>query len=243
VPRRPEPAGDAEAPSVDPREVAHYAALARAWWDCSGPFWPLHRLNALRVSWIRDRLCAHFGGDSQAPRPLAGLDVLDVGCGGGILSESVAALGAHVQGIDVVARNVAIARDHATRTGAGSSYRVASVADLPGFMGACCALVRPGGAMVVATLNRTLRSFLFAIVGAEYVLRWLPRGTHQWMRFPTPAEIDALLAAGGLGVTARAGVRVNPFTRGFGLTRSLAVNYMLMATRPTSGDNETRRAT
>jgi 2-polyprenyl-6-hydroxyphenyl methylase/3-demethylubiquinone-9 3-methyltransferase len=217
------------------------------------------------VSWIRDRLCTHFGGDSQAARPLAGLDVLDVGCGGGILSESVAALGARVQGIDVVARNVAVARDHATRTGAGSSYRVASaeslavagdrfdvvlnmevvehVADLPGFMRACCALVRPGGAMVVATLNRTLRSFLFAIVGAEYVLRWLPRGTHQWRRFPTPAEIGALLGAGGLGVTARAGVRVNPITRGFGLTRSLAVNYMLMAARPTSGTGETWRAT
>jgi 2-polyprenyl-6-hydroxyphenyl methylase/3-demethylubiquinone-9 3-methyltransferase len=264
VPHRPDPAQDAEARSVDPREVARYAALARTWWDRSGPFWPLHRLNALRVTWIRDRLCAHFGRDPNATRPLAALEVLDVGCGGGILSESIAALGARVLGIDVVARNVAIAEDHAAHTGVRSRYRVASaealavagerfdavlnmevvehVADLPGFMDACCDLVRPGGAMVVATLNRTLRSFLFAIVGAEYVLRWLPRGTHQWRRFPTPAEMSALLAAGQLGVTASTGVWVNPLTRRFGLTRSLAVNYMLMATRPTSGDGESGRA-
>ena len=253
------PRPDAAAPSVDPREAAHYAALADTWWDPRGPFWPLHRLNGLRVSWIRDRLCRRFGRDPNAAQPLAGLEVLDVGCGGGILSEAVAGLGASVLGIDVVARNVAIAERHARESGAASRYRVASaealaeagesfdavlnmevvehVSDLPGFMRACCALVRPGGVMVVATLNRTLRAFAFAIVGAEYVLGWLPRGTHQWRRFPTPREITALLAAGGLTVGARAGVRVNPVTRGFSLTRSLAVNYMLAAERRSDGDD------
>lgn len=240
--------------SIDPAEVAYYERLAETWWDRQGPFWPLHRLNALRVEYLREQLCRHFGRDAQTPKPLDGLRVLDVGCGGGILSEAMARLGARVVGIDVVERNITIARLHAEHSGVPVDYRyvaaetlagqgesydvvlnmevVEHVADLPGFLQAGDQLVRPGGLMVIATLNRTVLSFLFAILGAEYILRWLPRGTHRWRRFPKPRELERLLARDGLRVTARTGVRVNPFTRRFRLTRLMAVNYMLVAEKP-----------
>jgi len=239
-------------PSADPEEMRRFERLAATWWDPAGPFWPLHRLNALRTGWLRERLSGHFGRDPAAPAPLDGLRVLDIGCGGGILSESMARLGAQVTGIDIVARNVAIAQRHAGEQGLAIDYRacgveqleaepfdvvlnmevVEHVADLPGFMAACCAQVRAGGVMVVATLNRTPKSWLFAIVGAEYVLGWLPRGTHQWRRFRTPAEIEALCRSGGLTVRDRTGVRMNPLTRELHLCGSQAVNYMLLAERP-----------
>ena len=238
-------------PSADPEEMRRFERLAATWWDPAGPFWPLHRLNALRTGWLRERLAGHFGRDPGAPAPLDGLRVLDIGCGGGILSESMARLGAQVTGIDIVARNVAIARRHAEGQGLAIDYRaqaveqlgdtpydvvlnmevVEHVADLPGFMDACGRQVRAGGVMVVATLNRTPKSWLFAIVGAEYVLGWLPRGTHQWRRFVTPGEAEGLCRAGGLEVVARTGVRMNPLTRELHLCRSLAVNYMLLAVR------------
>ena len=241
--------------SIDPREVAFYSGLAATWWDRTGPFWPLHRLNELRVAWIRERLCRHFHVDAAAARPLEGLRVLDVGCGGGILSESIARLGADVHGIDVVTRNIHIARLHAQRHGLPIRYEertaeelsmsaepydvvlnmevVEHVADVAGFMQACTDLVRPGGAMFVATINRTPLAWLFAIVGAEYVLRWLPRGTHRWRMFVRPEEVRERLAQGQMGVRDSAGVRVNPFTRGFSLQRSLAVNYMLFTIKAT----------
>lgn len=239
--------------SIDPREVRFYTGLADTWWDRTGPFWPLHRLNELRVAWIRERLCRHFRRDADAPRPLAGLRVLDVGCGGGILSESIARLGADVHGIDVVTRNVHIARLHAERQGLPIRYEevtaeqlavtaqpydvvlnmevVEHVADVAGFMQACTDLVRAGGAMFVATINRTPLAWLFAIVGAEYVLRWLPRGTHRWPMFVRPEEVRARLAQGQMGVRDSAGVRINPFTRRFSLQRSLAVNFMQFAVK------------
>ncbi len=239
------------AASIDPREVEYYSALANTWWDRNGPFWPLHRLNELRVGWIRDRLCTHFGRNANSSAPLAGLRILDVGCGGGLLSESMARLGAQVEGIDVVEKNIQVARLHAQRLALdiGYSLRTAEslaamgrqfdavlnmevveyVADLPGFLNACSRLVRPGGMMVVSTINRTPLAWLFAIVGAEYVLGWLPKGTHRWRMFRRPAEIDALLHRNGLAVEAMTGVRVNPFTRTFSLQRGVAVNYMLYA--------------
>jgi 2-polyprenyl-6-hydroxyphenyl methylase/3-demethylubiquinone-9 3-methyltransferase len=239
--------------SVDPREVEHYRKLADTWWDDSGPFWPLHRLNRLRVPFIRDHVCAHFGRDASGIQPLTGLSVVDVGCGGGILSESMARLGADVTGIDVVDRNIVIATDHARQSGLNVTYEqttaeeladdgatfdivlnmevVEHVADLDGFMDACGALVRPGGLMFVATINRNPLAWFFAIFGAEYVLRWLPRGTHRYKLLRKPAEIRALLRRSDLEVDAMTGVRVDPLRKELFLTTSTAVNYMLAASR------------
>jgi 2-polyprenyl-6-hydroxyphenyl methylase/3-demethylubiquinone-9 3-methyltransferase len=238
--------------SVDPAQVAYYERLADLWWDETGPFWPLHRLNGFRIRYIRDVLVRVTGRDGGAALPLSGLSVLDIGCGGGILSESMDQLGARVHGIDVTEKNIHVARRHAAQNQRSVSYEhvsaetlsqrspesydvvlnmevVEHVADLPIFLAACCRLVKPGGLMLVATLNRTGLSWLFAIVGAEYILRWLPRGTHQWGRFRRPEEVEGLLAEHDLSVIDRTGVRVNPFTRGFSHTRSLAVNYMMTA--------------
>jgi 2-polyprenyl-6-hydroxyphenyl methylase/3-demethylubiquinone-9 3-methyltransferase len=239
--------------TVDPREVAFYENLAAFWWDDTGPFWPLHRLNALRVTWIRDGLCRHFDLDPGQQQPLSGLRVLDIGCGGGILSESMARLGADVTGVDVVEKNIGTARVHANQEGLNIDYQartaeslasagerfdvvlnmevVEHVADLPAFMQACTALTGERGVMFIATINRTPLAWLFAIVGAEYVLRWLPKGTHRWSEFRKPAEVEDLLEAGGLAVRQRSGVAVNPLTRSFRLTPRLNVNYMLMASR------------
>jgi 2-polyprenyl-6-hydroxyphenyl methylase/3-demethylubiquinone-9 3-methyltransferase len=239
--------------TVDPREVDYYTRMAELWWDSDGAFWPLHTLNRLRVAYIRTRICRNFGLDETTHKPLMGLRVLDVGCGGGILSESMAQLGATVTGIDVVEKNIEIANLHSRQQGLDIDYRTSAVsalardreqfdvvlnmevvehvADLQAFMADCNRVTASNGMMFVATINRNPKSWLFAIVGAEYILRLLPRGTHRWHLFRKPAEIAALLQAGGLTVTERAGVHVNPFTRRFRLTASLAVNYMLVATR------------
>jgi 2-polyprenyl-6-hydroxyphenyl methylase/3-demethylubiquinone-9 3-methyltransferase len=233
--------------SVDPEQVAFYTRLADTWWDPDGPFWPLHVLNRLRARWIVERLA----GVPDADAPLAGLRVLDIGCGGGLLSEAMARAGAEVTGIDVTERNVEVARLHAERAGISVRYRhvaaetlaaegaafdvvlnmevVEHVADLSGFLDACAALVRPDGHMFVATLNRTLAGFVIGIVGAEYVARVLPKGTHQWSRFVRPEELAGHLGRGGLSIEARTGVRVNPFARRMTLTSWLGVNYMVQA--------------
>lgn len=242
------------ATSIDATELPYYRRLAHTWWDTAGPFWPLHRLNGLRADYIRDHLCAHFGRDPAAACPLTGLTALDMGCGGGILSESLDAMGLTVHGVDVVDKNIQVARLHAAEAGRDIRYDVVTaealaaegrqydavlnmevvehVADLAAFMAACNALVRPGGMTFVATINRTPVAFVAAIVGAEYVLRWLPRGTHRYAKLRRPAEVEALLAAGGIEVVHRTGVRVNPITRGFSLTPYLGINYMLAAVRP-----------
>lgn len=240
--------------TIEPRETAYYQRMADFWWDADGPFWPLHGLNALRVAWIRDHLCRTFARDPAATAPLTGLRVLDIGCGGGILAESMARLGAGVTGIDVVEKNIRIAALHAAGDRLDIDYRLVTasdlaargerfdvvlnmevvehVADLPAFVAACTALVRPGGVMFVATINRTAKSWLFAKIGAEYVLRLLPRGTHRWRAFRRPDEVEALLQAGGLDVAQRTGVKLDPFRRHFSLVPSMQVNYMLMANRP-----------
>jgi 2-polyprenyl-6-hydroxyphenyl methylase/3-demethylubiquinone-9 3-methyltransferase len=237
--------------SIDANEVAFYERLSALWWQEGGPFWPLHRMNGLRVGYILDILAQVFGLDANAPEPLRGLRILDIGCGGGILSEAVARLGAQVHGVDVVAKNIHAARLHAQDGGLDIDYEVASaeilagrgelyhavlnmevvehVAELDVFLNACVRLVRPGGVMLVATLNRTLASWLAAIVMAEQVLCWLPKGTHRWSRFPTPEELENLLANGGLEVFAQTGVTVNPLSRRFRLTGYMGVNYILAA--------------
>jgi 2-polyprenyl-6-hydroxyphenyl methylase/3-demethylubiquinone-9 3-methyltransferase len=191
--------------TVDPAEIARFSAIADEWWDPNGKFKPLHRFTPTRLEYIRGRIAGHFGRDALAPKPLAGLRLLDIGCGGGLLCEPMARLGASVVGADAAERNVKTAAVHAERQGLAIDYRhttaealaeagelfdvvlnmevVEHVADVAAFMGACARLVRPGGLMVVATLNRTAKAFALAIVGAEYVLGWLPRGTHTWSKF------------------------------------------------------------
>ncbi len=239
--------------TIDPREVEFYSTMATTWWDPQGPFWPLHKLNDLRIAYIQDKLCHHFSRRRDSERPLEGLRVLDVGCGGGILSESMARLGADVTGIDVVEKNIRIASLHAADAALDINYRVATasevaasgkkydvvlnmevvehVADVDAFMRDCTRLTADSGVMFVATINRTAKAWLFAIFGAEYVLRWLPKGTHRWSMFRQPAEIEAHLEAGGLVVRDTTGVAANPFARSLHLTPSVAVNYMMFCTK------------
>jgi 2-polyprenyl-6-hydroxyphenyl methylase/3-demethylubiquinone-9 3-methyltransferase len=237
------------APSVNPDEVAYFERLAHRWWDAEGPFWPLHKLNAFRVEYLRERLCLAFGRDPREQRPLEGLHLLDIGCGGGILSESMTRLGARVTGTDVTDKNIRVARMHAEWSGLDLDYRVAAAEDLcaageqfdavlnmevvehvdglPAFLGVCGRLVRPGGLMVVATINRTLTALVIAIFGAEYVLRWLPKGTHSYTKLVKPAEVTNALGD-GFEVLHRTGVRVNPLDRSFHYTGFMGVNYMLL---------------
>jgi 2-polyprenyl-6-hydroxyphenyl methylase / 3-demethylubiquinone-9 3-methyltransferase len=239
--------------TIDPGEVARFDRIARDWWDPKGPMRALHKLNPVRLHYIRDTACRHFGRDGRAPRPLEGLTVLDIGCGGGILSEPMARLGARVTGLDPAPNNIAVARLHAQRSGLNIDYReeaietvaarpeqfdivlamevVEHVADVQAFVSACCATVAPGGLLVMATINRTLRAFALAIVGAEYVLGWLPRGTHRWERFVTPEELTLTVEAAGLTVTDLAGVVYNPLSGQWSLSRDTAVNYMALAAR------------
>jgi len=244
----------ARSASVDDSEVAKFAALAESWWDSEGPFRPLHKFNPVRIRFIRDRLAGHFNRDPLAPEPLAGLRLLDIGCGGGLLTEPLTRLGATVVGIDATEKNIRIAALHAEQGGLSIDYRhttaealdeagerfdavlnmevVEHVADVDAFLTASGNLVGNGGLMIAATLNRTAKSFALAIVGAEYVLRWLPRGTHDWRRFVRPSELAAGLRHAGMTVTSLTGVVFNPLTGIWSLSeRDLDVNYMAVAVR------------
>lgn len=241
-----------QAPSIDPEEVARYQRLAETWWDEHGPFWPLHLLNRVRTGWIVEHLARELGRDPAGPEPLAGLRMLDIGCGGGILSESMARHGAEVLGIDVTPRNLIVARQHAEGSGLDIGYRHVALESLPedgfdvvlnmeviehvldpqNFLKRCMEKVRPGGFLVLATLNRTLAAYIAGIIGAEYLFRLLPRGTHQWRRFVRPRELTRPLDAAGWQIVARSGVAVNPLRRRMRLTRYEGINYMLMARAP-----------
>jgi 2-polyprenyl-6-hydroxyphenyl methylase/3-demethylubiquinone-9 3-methyltransferase len=238
---------------TDAEELAKFAALERSWWDPKGPMAPLHKLNPVRLAFLRDQACRHFGRDPRAPRPLAGLQALDIGCGGGLLAEPLARLGAAVTGIDPVPASIEAARWHAEEVGleiayearasedlvlAGRSFDlvVASeviehVPDAPGFLAAMAALTRPGGLAVLSTISRTTESFLKTIVGAEYVLGWLPRGTHQWRRFLRPAELAQLLRGSGLRPVRLAGMVYDPARDAFALGRDTGTNYLIAAVR------------
>jgi 2-polyprenyl-6-hydroxyphenyl methylase/3-demethylubiquinone-9 3-methyltransferase len=246
--------------TVDAREVERFASLAAEWWDPHGKFRPLHELNPLRLRFIRDQLAGHFGRDSQAPRPLLGLRIVDVGCGGGLLCEPLARLGARVVGIDPAEESIAVAGRHAASAGLAIDYRATTaealaaagetfdavlaleliehVADADALIDACSALLRrrataarPAGAMVLATLNRTAKSYTLAILGAERLLRWLPVGTHDWGKFRTPDELAAMLGRNGLEFTKTVGIVHDPLALDWRFSRDLSVNYLGFAVR------------
>ena len=245
--------------TASPDEIARFTAMAESWWDPDGPFAPLHRLNPTRIAFIRDHVAGHFGRDPKGRRPLRGLNLLDIGCGGGLLSEPMRRLDARVTGIDAGQENVRIARLHAERGGLEIAYRrilpetlaeqgrcfdvvlnmevVEHVADVPAFLEACSKLVKPGGVMVVATINRTLKALALAKVGAEYVLRWLPPGTHDWRKFVRPSELAHGLGRGGLHLTDLKGVTYRPLADKWILSRNPDVNYLAFAVKekPTTG--------
>lgn len=241
--------------TIDDSEAAKFAAMAEQWWDPDGKFAPLHKFNPVRLAFLRDRICDRFGRDPHGEQPLTGLTIADIGCGGGLLAEPLARLGAAVTGIDAVERTVNVARAHAATSGVEVEYRVGSVedmtsagaiydvvlnmeivehvADLNTFVAASARLVKPGGMMVFATLNRTLKAFALAIVGAEYILRWLPRGTHDWRKFVRPSELAAPVRRAGLEIAELTGVAYDPLADKWSLApNDLDVNYLMVATRP-----------
>jgi 2-polyprenyl-6-hydroxyphenyl methylase/3-demethylubiquinone-9 3-methyltransferase len=239
------------ASTVDEAEVARFAALADEWWNVRGPMAPLHKFNPVRLAFIRDRACALYGRDPKALDCLAGLDLLDIGCGGGVLAEPLARLGGRVVGIDPAAENAAAAKLHAEKSGLAIDYRattiealaetgerfdlviasevVEHVADLPLFVRASAACTKPGGLLIVTTINRTLKSFALAIVGAEYILRWLPVGTHRWDKLVTPEELESAMRAAGLVVTDEAGIVYDLFSGEWRRGDDMDVNYMMAA--------------
>jgi len=240
-------------PSVDPGEVRKFAAMAAEWWSPDGKFAPLHKFNPVRLRLIRETVARHFGRDQPSLKPFEGLRLLDIGCGGGLLSEPMTRLGFAVTGADVLDKNIQVARLHAEQSHLPIDYRcttaealaddgesfdvvlnmevVEHVADLGHYVETCARLVRPGGIMFVATMNKTLKAFALAKLGAEYVLGWLPRGTHDWSRFIEPAKLAAMLEKTGLTVTATQGVSFDPLSWDWRLSPDTDVNYVIVAVR------------
>jgi 2-polyprenyl-6-hydroxyphenyl methylase/3-demethylubiquinone-9 3-methyltransferase len=239
------------AATIDQDEVARFSRMAEQWWDPRGPMAALHKFNPVRLGYIRDRAAEHFGRDTAKRDSLAGLRMLDIGCGGGILCEPLTRLGAAVVGADPSESNIVVAQRHAAQAGLSIDYRATSaealqaagerfdvvlamevvehVTDVGLFIGSAAAMVKPGGLMFVATLNRTLKSFALAIVGAEYVLRWLPRGTHQWDKFVTPNELEIAITQGRLEIFDETGVIYNLLADRWQLSSDMDVNYMVAA--------------
>ncbi len=245
--------------SVDPGEIARFDALAASWWSTNGPMHALHKMNPVRVDWLFEHMVRHFPAadgakrNADEARALNGLKILDIGCGGGILSESLTRLGASVTGLEPAANNLAVARTHANAEGLAIDYRpdtaealaaaghsfdvvcamevVEHVVDPAAFIATACSMVRPGGLFFAATLNRTLKSFGLAIIGAEYILRWVPQGTHQWEKFIKPGELQNYISAAGLKTIDSSGVVYNPLTGRWRTSSDMDVNYMLAAYR------------
>ncbi len=240
--------------TIDPSEVDKFSAMAAEWWDPKGKFKPLHKFNPVRLAFIRETVCRHFGLDADARRPFEDLRLLDIGCGGGLLSEPMTRLGAGVTGVDAAEKNIKTAQVHAREQGLQIDYRagevedltatgerfdvilnmevVEHVADVNAFLGACADLLKPGGVMIVATINRTLKAYALAIVGAEQVLGWLPKGTHQYEKLVRPIEIRDALTPHGLTVRPPIGVSYNPLLDRWARSRDPMVNYMVVCEKP-----------
>lgn len=243
--------------TVDPDEVARFSAMAAEWWDPTGKFRPLHKFNPARLGFVKTRVAARFDRDAMSMRPFEGLRFLDIGCGGGLLTEPMCRLGATITGADASEKNIATARVHAAEQGLEIDYRTTTaealaaagerfdvilnmeviehVADRDAFLDCCAQTLKPGGIMFVATMNRTLKALGLAVIGAEYILGWLPRGTHDWSKFVTPGEMKAGLAAAGLDVEEIAGISYNPLLDSWSLGRDTGVNYMALAAKPGIG--------
>lgn len=238
--------------TVDPDEVAFFAEIADTWWSATGPFKPLHELNPTRLAFIRDSLIAHFKLDNSSLKPLAGLRLLDIGCGGGLLCEPLTRMGAHVTGVDASENNIKVAALHAEQSGLDIKYLnttsevlaeageqfdaivnmevIEHVADVTTFLQSCRKLVKPEGVMLVSTLNRTVKSLLMAKIGAEYILRWLPVGAHDWRKFITPAEMDSHLENANFKLTQVSGFAFHPVKWKWRIdSRDVDVNYAVVA--------------
>lgn len=241
--------------TIDPAEIAKFEAMAAEWWDPNGKFRPLHMMNPVRLDYITRQIAAEFGRDLTAERPFEGLRLLDIGCGGGLLSEPMARLGADVVGADAAERNIPVARVHAEQSGLTIDYRhtsaealaaageqfdvvlnmevVEHVADPQAYLTACHDLLKSGGLMLCSTINRNPKSFAMAIVGAEYIMRWLPKGTHEWSKFITPDELFKMIEIAGLWPVDRKGYVFNPISWGWSISdRDLSVNYVTASIRP-----------
>ena len=241
--------------TVDPSEIAKFEAMAAEWWDPNGKFKPLHMLNPCRLDYIVAQISAEFGRDPRGMRPFEGLRILDIGCGGGLLCEPMARLGAKVVGADAAPRNIPVAQVHAEASGLEIDYRcitaeemaaageqfdvvlnmevVEHVADPLAYLTACQQLLKPGGLMVCSTINRNPKSYMMAIIGAEHVMRWLPKGTHEWSKFITPDELFALISQAGLEPVDRQGFVFNPLGWSWSLShKDLSVNYVTASTKP-----------
>lgn len=239
------------ATTINDEEVARFAAMAEEWWDPAGKFKPLHKFNPVRLAYIREQVLAHFNLDGTKRHPFAKLNILDIGCGGGLLCEPMVRLGAKVTGADASDKNIRIAQTHAEQAGFKIDYRattsetmaaageqfdvvlnmevVEHVADVPLYLKSCAQLVKPGGIMFVATINRTAKAYALAIIGAEYVLKWLPRGTHSYNKFLTPEEITSQLKRHGMSIKTKTGVSYSPLQDQWRKSRDMSVNYMLLA--------------
>lgn len=242
------------APSIDPDELRRFAALADDWWNPNGKFRPLHKFNPVRLGYIKELACFHFGRDERSAAALAGLKILDIGCGGGLLSEPLARMGATMTGIDPGEAGIQAARIHADKMGLSIDYRAVSaealvdtnarfdivlamevvehVTDVPAFVSTCAALIKPGGLFVAATINRTPKAYALAIIGAERIMRWLPPGTHQYKKLVTPKELIAAVSSAGLAVKDQTGVVYRPVKDQWARSSDMDVNYMVSAEAP-----------
>ncbi|MCB1516703.1 MAG: bifunctional 2-polyprenyl-6-hydroxyphenol methylase/3-demethylubiquinol 3-O-methyltransferase UbiG [Hyphomicrobiaceae bacterium] len=240
--------------TINQAELDKFTAMAEQWWDPTGKFKPLHKFNPVRLAYIREVALEHFDRDGTKRRPFEGLSMIDIGCGGGLLCEPMTRLGFDVTGIDAAARNIGIASVHAEQSGLDVDYRATTAEDMvregrqydmvlnmevvehvdnvPFFLKSCAALVKPGGLLLTATINRTARAFALAIVGAEYVLNWLPKGTHSYAKFLAPEEIASMLKREGLEVKDKCGVTFSPLHNEWSKSRDMGVNYMLLAEKP-----------